>query len=267
MNFEQREAQEQQGDSFETYCFVNDTDTWYYTSHNENIIIGAVTYIAVPIKRSSFNIDLVQGVVRCNVQARITTFFAQYIAAYPIIPTTVEINKYFMDDLTQGQLKFYGRVKGVTIQKEIANAECVSSMDELNRKLPRVFVQSHCNNALGDGVCEYVVADVAVTVLDISTDGSVLTLTNIAPLANWYGGYQYGIVTFNNDSRLVTRQVDDQVSIHFPFRDLAIGDAVTISIGCDKRAYVCRWKFNNLSNFVGMPYVPYGANPVEWGVD
>ena len=267
MNFQQKEAEEQQSDSFETYCFVNDTDTWYFTSYSENITIGAITYTAVPIKRSSFNVDLVQGVVRCNIQAPVTTFFAQYIASYPIIPVTVEINKYYMDDLTTGRLKFYGTVKGITIQKRIASAECVSSMDELNRKIPRVIVQSLCNNALGDDICEYVVAAVAVTVLDISTDGTVLTLTNIAPLANWYGGYKYGIITFNNDQRLVTGQVDDQVSIHFPFRDLAVGSVVNISIGCDKRAYVCRWKFNNLNNFVGMPYVPYGANPVDWGVD
>jgi hypothetical protein len=41
-----------------------------------------------------------------------------------------------------------------------------------------------------------------------------------------------------------------------PFRDLEVGDSVTIHPGCSKSAYECKNKFNNLARFLGHPLAP-----------
>lgn len=270
MTFRQMEAATQLGDSFETYLFQGLNFTYEFTSHFEDVVISGKTYTAIPIRRSSFGKDLVNRVVRCHVQAPVSSAFLNYIVAFPVVPTKVEIRKYYFHDLTQSGLVFYGTVKSFSFQKQIADLECISSIDELNQKVPRVFIQSCCNNVFGGPVCSINLADYTETetVLEISEDGKTLTLTGIINFDGWYGGYQHGSITFDNDSRYISEHVGNQIQIHFPLRDLAVGDTVQVILGCDKRPYVCRMKFtDNRNNFVGMPYVPYGANPVSWGVD
>jgi uncharacterized phage protein (TIGR02218 family) len=37
---------------------------------------------------------------------------------------------------------------------------------------------------------------------------------------------------------------------------VAVGDAFTVSAGCDKQFSTCRTKFDNALNFRGFPYMP-----------
>ncbi len=41
-----------------------------------------------------------------------------------------------------------------------------------------------------------------------------------------------------------------------PSSAIAIGDAFTVTAGCDKRAATCLTKFVNLDNFRGFPHMP-----------
>jgi len=269
MNFQLREEATEQGDSFEIYKFTSEEFTYTFTSHNEDVIVDAKTYTAVPIKRGSFSKDLTEGVIRCSVQAPITTFFMEYILAYPVLPVSVEIRKYYFADMSQSALVFYGRINSFTVNGQVGTVECVSSISELNNKVPRVFVQSLCNNVFKGETCGINPASFTSneTVLGISNDGRILTLTGIGALYGWYGGYKQGIVSFQHDSRYIAEQVTNQIQIHFPLRDLTVGDVVQVTVGCDKTGLTCRYKFNNLLNYVGMPYLPLGPNPVNWGVD
>lgn len=38
--------------------------------------------------------------------------------------------------------------------------------------------------------------------------------------------------------------------------DVSVGDQLTLTAGCDKRAETCRVKFSNFNNFRGFPYIP-----------
>jgi len=267
MNFQIREEATEQGDSFELYEFRSEEFNYNLTSHNEDITYAGHVYTAIPIKRSSFTKNLTEGIIQCSVQAPVTTFFGEYILAFPVIPVTVEIRKFYFADTSQSALVFYGTVNGFSIQKEVAILECISSINELNYKVPRVFIQSLCNNVFTGPVCKYNAAWGNETVLAISEDGRILTLTGIDAAYGFYGGYKQGTVMYNHDQRFITEHVHDQIQIHFPLRDLHIGDIVQVKIGCNKQGITCKYKFGNLNNFVGMPYVPLGPNPVQWGVD
>ncbi|MEM6496284.1 MAG: phage BR0599 family protein, partial [Pseudomonadota bacterium] len=41
-----------------------------------------------------------------------------------------------------------------------------------------------------------------------------------------------------------------------PARDVVVGDAVTITAGCDKVLETCRDKFSNVANYRGFPHIP-----------
>ena len=270
MNYVTRESQEQMPDSFEVYTFTCGTETFRYTSYFEDITYKTNTFKAVSIQRSGYHKDLIEGVIRCNVQAPVSTMFVSYIVSFPVLPIRITITKIYISDILQTGLIFNGYVKSFSIEKQIANAECVSTIDELNQKVPRVFIQSLCNNVFGGSVCGVNISGYTTneTVLGIEDNGRILTLTGVDNFYGWFGGFKQGIVTFNGDSRFISDQVHSQIEIHFPFRDLTVGSIIAVSLGCDKTGLTCKYKFfDNRNNFVGMPYVPLGPNPVNWGVD
>ena len=127
-------------------------------------------------------------------------------------------------------------------------------------------MQAYCNNSVYDDVCGINKAsykDERIAIVD-PNDPAHLEV-NIAGTPDDY--YTMGEAVFNNDSRLITKQTGLNIYIHFPFRDLISGDTIAIYPGCDKSLSTCHNVFNNTLNFVGMPLVPDGANPIDWGVD
>lgn len=259
------EAQSQQADSIETYLFTTAATEYAYTSCHEDVTIGARTYTAAPIRRSAFTRDVNLQTVTCQIAAPITTFFQQYIANTPIIPVQVEIRKYFVTDYTQSILVFYGVIIDVTIKGRAAEASCVSSGYELKEKVPHVFYQSYCNNTLYGDVCgldedawkvDAVIEDIDNTNDEAMLKSSTFDLGGSNPLA-------LGRVKFGSDERFITGHNRERIWIHFPFNSLSINDTVTAHYGCDKHHYSCLFRFNNLNNFVGFPYIPQGKNPTR----
>lgn len=271
MNMQEKDALEQQTDNFETYLFTTATDTYRYTSYNEDVIIAGETFQKAPIQRSEYDQNIVEGTITVSIQAPITTLFAQYIAGMPFIPIQVEIRRYFANNTAQSVTVFNGEIVSVTIDKATANAECVSSMAELNRKIPRVFMQSFCNNSLFGPVCYLDWSDPAYYVDTLNTlvvdenDRTILEspLFDLRP-ANFY---TLGMTFYSGEYRYITSHNANIIVLHFPYLNLVSGESIIVYAGCDKDPETCHNKFNNIENFVGMPYIPLAANPVVWGVD
>jgi len=265
--FKLQERQVQQSDNLEIYIFTTNVQTYRFTSYAEDVVIDGDNYISVPaLKRSGFTRDLSRGIMKCNIQAPITTFFAQYIMATPTIPVQVEIKKYYFTDLTNSAAVFFGIINSFSIQGQFCLAECISSTYGLNRKIPRVFVQSQCNNILYDDICglDWTMwrAVIAVTIDPI--DNTVLSAAFFGTKPKNY--YRFGRAESQGEIRFITSHIDNEITIHFPIRHLSDGDNIIISPGCNKTIIECRDKFNNLDKFTGMPDVPCSANPIIWGV-
>ncbi len=49
----------------------------------------------------------------------------------------------------------------------------------------------------------------------------------------------------------------DTITLWQPMADaIAVGDAFSVSAGCDKRFSTCRDRFDNIANFRGFPQMP-----------
>jgi len=270
MNYAAKEAAVQQIDSFELFTFVTDNNTYRYTSYATDVVIGADTWQAAPIQRGELVTDMVQGMISCMVQAPVSVQFIQYIIAMPYLSTTVTIRKYFSDDTVNGMLLFTGKINSISIGKNIASVECASSMNELNRKIPKVFIQSFCNNALYGTVCGLNAATYQRTINNIVVDPNDNTIITAGGLAFYpIDTFTLGIAIFNNEERYISKYeyTTGTIQLHFPFLNLVTGDTIYVLPGCSKNPETCKSKFQNLNNFVGMPYISRSPNPTIYGVD
>jgi len=268
MAYRDNEQAIEQPDSFELYEIANNITTYYLTSYSEDIALDGNTYVAAPIQRGELVTDLIRGSISCTLNIPVTHEFVRYIIAMPFISTTINIRKYFADDTTEGRLLFSGTINSIAVNKNVASIECASSMDELNRKIPRVFVQSYCNNSLYGEVCGIKQAAHRRTIGDIvvdPTDSRIIRSVWLSGCAN--DAFTGGIVEYNNDMRYIAKHLGDTLFLHYSFLDLVDGGTITALPGCNKSPEDCARKFRNLANFVGMPYVPKSPNPVLYGVD
>lgn len=121
---------------------------------------------------------------------------------------------------------------------------------------------------LGDFQCKVNLANYQhASTVAVVTSQSVLQFTD----AQAAGYYDYGMVRFNSSANGggLNHNINMEVKSHtivngnaslilqepMPFT-VAVGDAVILEAGCDRRSITCRNKFNNLVNIHSEPYVP-----------
>jgi len=267
MSINNKLSEIQQIDSLEIYDFITEVYTYRYTSYDKEVIIDNNTYLPVSIKRSGFRRDLNRGIIECTITAPISVLFNQFITLYPLLSIKVKIKKYFIDDFTEYIMVFNGIIKGITIsgKERIASANCVSSMDELNTKVPYIFVQSFCNNSLYDSICKLNKNNFSQSVQIIldPADKTKITLLGVILTDDYY---TLGTMEYEKEKRLIIEQKGSICKIQIPFIDLTDNSLVKIIRGCDKTKETCYNTFKNIDNFLGMPYVKSGQNPVDFGV-
>ncbi len=258
------EIGEQQQEAMPEFYEINSAGNfYYYTTYIEGLIFRGVAHEAASIKRSGFTQDTQFGKVDVNLTAPVADVFAQYIANLPIEPVSITIRRAIKSDLTDYILLFTGRVLSVTIKDLVATAKCEAQSSLLAARLPRIIYQAFCNHDVFDSGCSLgeVAWRVTATVSDIS--GYTIESSTFGTYADGY--FTGGRVQHGTDHRLVTDHTGDILTLHLPFdARLAIGEEVFVLPGCDGSPETCRDKYSNLTNFLGMPYIP-SHNPVIWG--
>jgi hypothetical protein len=89
----------------------------------------------------------------------------------------------------------------------------------------------------------------------------------------YWGGTRFwgGVLQYGNESAPLSKRwealgIDYTVQVDSPLNSmLRANDIVTLYPGCDGYITTCNNVFNNLTNFVGMPYMPQ-INPEMWGL-
>jgi uncharacterized phage protein (TIGR02218 family) len=167
-------------------------------------------------------------------------------------------------------IKFVGRVAEVDISKSLVTFTINSHLELLNMNMPRNLWQSGCVNTLYDASCALNQASfgTAGTVASpLGANGASFNTT----LAQADHYFDLGVVTFTSGanggiSRTVKSYFNGSPGSVFlisPFPNTAqIGDTFTIYPGCDKAQATCIFKFNNLANFRGFPFVPINETAV-----
>ncbi|OTU00120.1 hypothetical protein CAT67_11350 [Acinetobacter baumannii] len=176
-----------------------------------------------------------------------------------------KLERIFMDaqtptDTSAGTLVlFEGRIVEPEFDRYEIKASVVSDVDGLKLQMPRNLYQPGCLNTLFDSACGLRSADFAVN----TTIGANSTPNRIlCDLSQPQGWFTQGVVEFLEGvnigiKRTVRLHETGSLLLTLPLLEMpAIGEAIRVYPGCDKRLETCTNRFNNRARFRGSPYVP-----------
>ncbi len=159
---------------------------------------------------------------------------------------------------------------------EAFSAELRGLADKLSQESGRLYT-ARCTADLGDARCK-----IALAAAGLNGAGTVSRLLGVSAIAvaglgdfaegiftagclTWTSGGNSGLAVEIKEHRIVGGEV--QLTLWQAMSEvIAIGDAFTITAGCDKRFETCRDRFANSINFRGFPHIP-GNDFVIAGAD
>lgn len=167
------------------------------------------------------------------------------------------------------ETKFVGQWGNVKkVGRTSAEIECQSFLFLLNQQMPRVLLQPGCHWELYGPGCT--LAQAAFTFTNTVGSGSTQSSINAGTAISQASGYfTQGVIKFTsgqnvNLSTTIKLHSGNVLSLEpallFPVN---VGDAFTISAGCDHSLETCQTKFDNLINFGGAPFIPNPENAVS----
>jgi hypothetical protein len=239
-----------------------------YTTGREKVEFPGQVFVPAPIKRSDFSQDSAMSATTLTISAPPTEELTRYLPNYPIRPTTVTISRLFEGEDVAYEL-FFGRITSVSLDDNVATAECRSGSAILDAEVPRLVYSAMCQNDLFDAGCGLISAHYLTTAaVTVGSDGSLSATEFGAKPAGWFTG---GYVVAGSDMRMIVLHSGDTLYLQVPFDASLVHDTTVVQAypGCDGTPQTCKNKFNNVrpgsgKGFLGMPYIPE-SNPVLWG--
>ncbi|MBN6516484.1 DUF2163 domain-containing protein [Acinetobacter pittii] len=154
---------------------------------------------------------------------------------------------------------FEGRIVEPELDRYVINASVVSDVDNLKLQMPRNLYTPGCLNTLFDSACGLLSTDFAVntTIAANSTPSQIL-----CDLSQPQGWFTQGVVEFLEGGnigikRTVRLHEAGSLLLTLPLLEMpAMGEAIRVYPGCDKRLDTCTNRFNNRARFRGAPFVP-----------
>lgn len=253
----QYETSVENGNPVELYMFTHVGVQYLYTSADVDItyIDGNNTYLfkSEYIKRGG---DLKVGgsdSETCTINVKRTNSIAMlFQGSPPESPTDITIYRMHTNDSTKADVIMVGNISQCSLDGSEAtlNATMESYM---GKEIPRGKLQYYCNNTLFDANCgldEELYTDVCK--LDIGYTSLSVSSTDIGKKEDGY--YTGGVIIMGDSIRQVLSHTGTTVTIKYPFPKSVITGSFTISAGCDALFTSCATKFNNTSEFTGVPY-------------
>jgi uncharacterized phage protein (TIGR02218 family) len=169
-------------------------------------------------------------------------------------------------DPSQRHLMRKGSIGEVRRAGQSFTAEIRSLSHALDQVRGRTF-RATCDADLGDQRCtiDLASADWTASAAVTATDGFV-RLGALLPGDRPTGFFDQGVLMFTTGTNAgrkseVLRHVRDDDGDHVELwqamvEAIVVGDAFTVSAGCDKRFSTCRDRFDNAVNFRGFPQMP-----------
>ncbi|MDF1801577.1 DUF2163 domain-containing protein [Thalassovita sp.] len=168
-------------------------------------------------------------------------------------------------DAAQRALQFRGSIGELRRTGGAFEAELLGLTDQLNRPMGRVY-QRPCAAVLGDGVCrkDLTEAGYQAEVVVTGIEANVLWFETVPGFDDSW--FQRGVLEVLTGEAAGLKGMIKQDVQGASGREItlwsvlgaqvAVGDSVRLTAGCDKRMETCRFKFNNLANFQGFPDIP-----------
>jgi len=170
------------------------------------------------------------------------------------------------DDVAQRDLKFAGTLGEITRAKGSFQAELRGLTESLNQPQGRSYL-TQCSAVLGDARCTMRTDDPAYQFSGQAFaihDGITFRFAGQGMFNDrWFEGGQMQVTTGaasglrgNIKSDRLVDGIREIILWDKIRAVVGLGDTLTLTAGCDKKADTCRIKFANLVNFQGFPDIP-----------
>ena len=260
----------------EIYEFSIGAQTYYYTSSEGSVTVGANDYTEEALSRGSIA-KTAQKDPTLSIKIPATNeFAARYIGPVPTDRATLSIFRR-QRSATTGNLNvliFKGDILSVKFPGDgtLAQIEARSIEGRTSAQMPRMTYQGVCNNFLGDRNClvdmsghNHIGTITAVSGNVITLSGASTALNVNGQVIDFVGGYC--TPTGVSEYRSIIAQSGNDLTLQLPFSFDVTGASVQAFAGCDHiRDSDCALVYNNVSEFIGFHFVPT-RNPFESGLD
>lgn len=191
---------------------------------------------------------------------------AHFLRRRHLAPVAVEIYQYRPGIDPSPVLHYAGAVESVDLEQRARMRVRCASRAGWDREVPAIMYQRLDNHALfspGNGlrredwIVTGTVSDVGPRYIESTAVGVKVTETGDA---QWFVG---GIVRVAGEQRVVVGIDGDRLWLADSFDAVAVGDAVHMSAGYDRRVQTAADRFGNAANFLGFPLMTSKHPAVE----
>jgi uncharacterized phage protein (TIGR02218 family) len=245
-----------------------------YTSYDFNLTVNGKEFRSDGPVISRDGISLSLGIEVDNLSITIETNENTKFGNVPIAQAfhngildgaRFKLERIFMDintptDTSAGTLVLFdGRIVEPELDRYVINASVVSDVDNLKLHMPRNLYTPCCLNNLFDSACGLLSEDFAVNTIIGANSTPNRILCNLSQPQGWF---TQGVVEFLEGvnigiKRTVRLHESGALLLTLPLLEMpAIGEAIRVYPGCDKRLDTCTNRFNNRARFRGAPFVP-----------
>lgn len=284
MSYLGQEESVEVGRPVELYLFRNNTiiaQQFAYTTAPRDQVHAALTYEPRAMTRT--DLDVEQAEVGTDKDITITLpatdplVNPRWISSIPPGKDEITIFRRHASDGGSPETITYwkGFIDSVSFDGEgVAKIRAISEGGLLRRLIPKRTYRGLCNHVLFDSGCKVnrSLFEFTITVTAISLDGLTVTFNSAGSISGQASDFFLGgeMQKPAGDRRMVLTYTDlggnsGQALILLPFFDVAIGDVLKLTAGCDHVISTCRLKFANEVNFGGFPWVPT-RNPFDTGI-
>jgi uncharacterized phage protein (TIGR02218 family) len=251
-----------------------------FTDHDRDLIVGGVTFRAgtgfsssEAVSRFDLSVDgaEISGALADEQLTDADLAAGRYDAA--------QVETWLVDwsDPTLNLLTARGRLGEVRREGQAFVAELRGLADLLSQESGRLYT-ARCGADLGDLRCKVDLTNPALRgtgAVSVVQGTSIFAASGLDDFVDgwfslgrllWTGGANAGLAIEIKEHRLIAGHARLTLWQAMP-EAIAIGDAFTVTAGCDKSFATCRARFANTDNFRGFPQIPGNdfllASPVQ----
>jgi len=266
MTYDAREKSRYGGQPIEGFKFVQGNNSWFYTSADREIVLPAGSFSPTVISRTELDFSQEDTGESVDVSLpRDNPVVELFIGDLPSTPVWITIYRAHRNDESLAVTIFAGRVIRAHFEESQATLRCASLLTILNRSLPILTIQTHCNHVLfsvGCGVNPTVSRD-SITIATVT--GATIVSADFALRADqWFRSGR--LENPQGETRFIVDHVGDTIELFSAMPGLGPGNVVWAYWGCDHLEATCANKFSNLDNHLGWSRLP-GRNPFDGRID
>lgn len=240
---------------------------WYYTSGDVSVTYDGHEYVPATLKRGQSKYDSQLDVTTMSITASYLNDPAKdFLSVNPLDIMWIQIMKLHREQSPlEADVVFIGQIKDVSFKGVKSNIKCVGFEHFLKKTIPTWRYQLTCNHQVFDTNCSLTASTYKTTeTITLDTTGTILTGTAFGTKTDGY--FIGGEVKFGVESRTIVAHAGTSVTIMYKMTELKTADSVDAYPGCDGRPETCRDKYDNITRFLGFPFIPEEnpATRVSW---